>query len=104
MIKESDIQRQCLDWLRANGFFASKLHIGPVQLGNGKRFAKNPLRGAPDLFCLKDAIYYGIEVKKPGGRLSSDQIRWHEEARAKGGAVILTVYSLQDMIDQLMGW
>ena len=103
-MKESEIQKQCIDWLRANGFWANKLHVGPIQLGNGKRWAKNPLRGAPDIIAIRDAIYYGIEVKRPGGKLSNEQIRFHEEIRAKGGAVIMVVYSLEDMVNQLMGW
>ena len=102
-MKESEIQSQCLDWLKANGYFAIKLHLGPIKIGSGRN-VRNPMAGAPDIFALKDGIYYGIEVKKAGGKVSDRQSEWHDKAERSGGALIVVVNSLQDMIDKLNGW
>lgn len=37
-----------------------------------------------------------IEVKKPGGVVSEAQVRWQEEERACGGAVVVA-YDIRDV-------
>jgi hypothetical protein len=101
---EQQIQKQCLNWLQSNGFFAWKNHVGPIFVGNSKKMIPNPAKGSPDILAVKEGIFYGIEVKKRGNRLSPHQRDWHEKAQRIGGAVCLVVYSQQDLIDQIEGW
>ena len=98
---EAIIQRRCLKWLRENDFFAVKIHIGAIKI-QGKSIP-NPAAGHPDILAIRDGKYFGIEVKKPGGKVSPKQDEFHKKIEKAGGAVIVA-YSLQSMIDQIPGW
>jgi len=97
MQTEQQIQKLCLTWLQCNGFFAWKNHVGPIQVGAGRKI-KNPAKGSPDIIAIKDGKFFGFEIKKPGKKMSADQITWAKEAR-QYGAVVLCVSSLQELID-----
>ncbi|MBP98758.1 hypothetical protein CMK18_22650 [Candidatus Poribacteria bacterium] len=97
MKSESEIQKQCLQWLQESGFFATKMHLGAIRVAG--RNLPNPMAGAPDIFALKNGKYHGIEVKKPGGKLSKTQKIWHQKALLVGGVKIIVVYSLDELID-----
>jgi hypothetical protein len=49
-MREQDIQRQILDWLKARGIWHRRLSIMPLKTKGGRR--TNPLKGFPDIFCL----------------------------------------------------
>lgn len=58
--------------------------------------------GVPDLFACHGrwGISLWIEMKAPGGRLSTAQAVWHREARAAGQNVI-TATSTADVVAEL---
>ena len=97
-ISESDIQRECLLWLKANGFLAWKNHVGAIRVGKG--VAQNPAKGSPDILAIRGGQFFGVEVKKPGGKVAEHQIAWADKAR-KFGAIILFIRSLQELIDDM---
>lgn len=93
-IKESDIQKEILDWLKTlPEVIAWKHHIGHVKVGSGR--AKNPASGLPDILGIytldmenvKLGITLGIEVKAPGKKVKegSKQAEWLEVIKDRGG-------------------
>ena len=87
-ISEKTIQTDILAWLNFNGFFAWKNHLGGIHRA-GQPTTKNPNRGAPDIFAVKDGFFLGIEVKAPGGRPAEHQILWLEKFRQHGGHPVI---------------
>ena len=64
--------------------------------------------GVPDITLIHDGIYYGLEVKKPKtdtpkGYLSDSQKTMIRSIEKAGGEVAV-VYSVQDVINQLIEW
>ena len=59
-MKESDIQKQISDWLKAEGHWAVKT-------------ITTNRNGTPDILVCVDGQFVGIEVKTPQGRVSPIQ-------------------------------
>ncbi len=77
-MKESEIQRAILDWLALSGYSAWKMPLGAMQVKGGY-FAKNPLKGFPDIFGIckyQPGRLFTIEVKTPVGKLAPMQKEW----------------------------
>jgi hypothetical protein len=98
-ITESAIQTEILNYLKKSGYFAWKNHTQGVRYSKGR--GSNPNKGQPDLMAISQGLFYGIEVKKPGGSFSLDQYRWIEKLKEHGGIGIVTD-SLEDCIKQIM--
>src|SRR5262245_48442810 len=65
--------------------------------------AMGVVAGVPDLLLLREGRLRGMEIKRPGGRLSADQVICHEQMR-KAGAEITTVYDVDEALDRLAAW
>ena len=61
------------------------------------------MSGWPDIQLLYKGVYYGIEVKLVGGKLSDNQRRIHKEIIKQGGYVEV-VRSKNDAIDAIKDW
>jgi hypothetical protein len=94
-VKESDIQKERLGYLQENGFMAWKNAVGGMRVGKGK-VARSRNAGSPDIFAIKGGVFYGFEVKKPGGKVEDHQVIWMMTAKAHG-AKCFVVYSLDDL-------
>lgn len=86
-LKESQIQKQILQWLKGAGYFARKVPLaGMMVRSRGKMFmAPNPMRYFPDIIVISKhgtGKFFLIEVKTKTGRLSEGQAKLHEELRA----------------------
>ena len=103
-MKESEIQRKCFDYLAKDGFFVWRNHVGGVKQAGGKFFSKNPNSGSPDIFALKNGLFFCLEIKTPIGKLSPHQASWLAKARSHGAvtAVIRSLNDLQLVIDSAM--
>lgn len=88
MKTEQVIQKEIVDYLRSNGFFVWRNQVQGVMVGKGRR-VKSQNTGSPDLMALKDGQFYGIEVKKPGGKVAAHQIEWLAKARTYGASVMI---------------
>lgn len=97
-MKESEIQKQCLTYLVANGFFAWKNAIRGMKVGGGT--AKNPAAGSPDIMAIKEGLFFAIEVKTATGKVSAHQYAWLQKAHHHG-AISMVVRSLDDLITYL---
>lgn len=58
--------------------------------------------GVPDLILVRDGHPWGLELKKPKGRLSEAQLKFQQEWM-NAGASWLVAYGLDDALYQLKG-
>jgi hypothetical protein len=94
-VKESDIQRQILDYLAIKGVFAYRNNSGAL-----RRFFRAGVLGGPDVVCGIDGRYIGIEVKAPKGKQSDHQKEFQKNLEAAGGKYVLA-YSLDDIMHSI---
>jgi hypothetical protein len=95
-MSETELSKQIRKALTAIGVWVVRLQSsgrrGPRSVATGEP-------GFPDLWTP-----YGlIEVKTEKGKLSHEQERWHERARAEG-LNVATVRSVQEAVDVVSGW
>lgn len=93
---EHDEQKALFDWLRLNKIPAFSIpnasHLPPRTMGYLKAEGLEP--GVPDLFLPsisqkpEDAGIF-IEMKSKTGRLTDEQVRWHQILHKKGYAVYI---------------
>ena len=63
------------------------------------------VKGAPDIVCVVDGQYVGIEVKSPSGRQNEAQKAFQKSLEEAGGRYILArsvddvIYGLSDVDD-----
>lgn len=100
-LSEHDIQTQILDWLKLHKVFHYRQNSGGIK--KGKHFVKFGAKGAPDIVAVVKGIYWGIEVKKPGGLLSACQLDFRFELQKSDGRYVVA-YSLEHVKDALQEW
>jgi len=88
-ITENDVKRQVKDYLNIKGWFNF-----PLTAGMGS------YPGLPDRIAIKNGRTLYIEVKRPGGKQSVNQMTFQSDIWAKGGHYIL-VKCLDDMIQAI---
>lgn len=101
-IKESIIQKQIIKYLREEGYFATKVPLGPMMVHSGQKsyYAPNPLKGFPDIMGFyKDnkGRMFVIEVKGPKGVLRPEQKVWKIKLESLGVPYCLA-RSVEDVI------
>jgi hypothetical protein len=95
-VKETEIQKAILDYLRLKGRFFWRNNSGAFKTERGG-FYRVGTAGAPDIIGCVDGKFMGIEVKTAKGKLSADQQEFARGLRMAGGAFHL-VRSLDDVI------
>ena len=86
------IQKQIVQYLVLKGLYPRVVD----QSGDHIRGSGTP--GNPDLFCLlRDGRALFIEVKGPGGRLSTAQLEFGEACKRRGTPYVVA-WSLDDVI------
>ncbi len=98
-MKESEIQKQILDYLVAKRIFHHRQNSGAFDNGKGG-FCRFGALGAPDIVCVIVGQYVGIEVKALKGRQSAHQKAFQQALEAAGARYVLA-YSLDDVINAL---
>jgi hypothetical protein len=99
-LRETEIQRQVLDYLRLRGIPATRHQAGRVRVGRSVLNLGGP--GWPDILACWRGRFLGVEVKKPGEESSEEQRRVHEQLAA-ARAIVLIVRSLEDLNLALRG-
>lgn len=108
-VKESELQRACLDWLKAHKITAWRMPIGPVKHSRGGRdvWSKSPLKGFPDIAgVLKvktPGRFFVIELKSAKGTLRQEQKAWILKLQAAGAAVAV-VRSIEELEEKMREW
>ena len=93
MIKETALQRQILDWLLYNGFYAWRAN----NIAAPNRKFKG-LYGVPDIIViLPGGLFWGIEVKSARGKQSFYQKSFQENCECLGG-----YYTLARKLDDVI--
>ena len=75
---EKKIENQIKKWLDKQGYWWMKVH--------GDLFQKS---GVPDILACINGRFVGIEVKRPGGKVSALQDYNIEQIRASGGVAFV---------------
>lgn len=65
-MKESDIQKSIVEWLRYNGIYCQRINSGKLfaRYGDVTRAIKLADEGTPDIIACINGKFVGIEVKK----------------------------------------
>lgn len=101
---EKGIQREICEFLNAHGFFFWRSNNIPAfgRSNDGfSRFRSMPkfsMRGVPDIIVVKDGLFIGIEVKRPGRKISLDQAQFMKKCLDNGARyhVVDSVQSLKE--------
>lgn len=99
---EQDIQKGILDLLALKGFVAVKHHstVG-VQRDGAYIPIRTGARGISDILaCAPDGRFWAIEVKRKGGRATTEQLDFLERIRANGGTAFVA-FSIDDVVAAL---
>jgi hypothetical protein len=96
---EKHIERALIEAIGLLGLMCEKIRQGgferrDARARRGRRYLRmGASAGFPDLLVMD--LWMLIEVKRPGGRLSSAQKAWHARAAAHGVHVV-TVFSVEE--------
>jgi len=94
-VSESDIQKTILAYLKLKKVFHYRQNSSATKVDN--RFIRSTsINGLPDIICILEGTYIGLEVKTDIGTLNANQIKTHREIISAGGLVYV-VRSLNDV-------
>lgn len=101
-MKETDLQRQVLDYLAWKRIFAYRNNSGAFagEYKGRKRFIRFSAVGSLDIICVVDGLYVGLELKAPRGKQSDRQQAFQHQLEEAGGVFVLA-HSLEDVIRAL---
>jgi hypothetical protein len=91
-LKESELLGQVKDWLVGHGYTWWRMPIGPVLHKGGSQWAKNPLKGFPDVAGIlkcRPGVLWACELKTRSGRLLPEQLAWHATLDNAGAGIFL---------------
>jgi hypothetical protein len=91
-MSEGEIQKLILDWLKLRNIFHWRNNTGR----RGK--VSYGCKGSPDIICLHQGRFVGIEVKGEKGELSKEQCDFRCRIEKAGGIYIMA-RDLVDIVD-----
>jgi hypothetical protein len=98
-MKEDPIQQAILQYLALKRIFHYRNNSGACKRDDG-HFYRFGASGSPDIICVVDGQFIGIEVKAPKAKQSGHQKEFQERLEAAGGRYLLA-YSLDDVMNCL---
>lgn len=98
-MKEADVQRAILDYLALKRIFHYRNNSGGFR-DAANHFYRFGAIGSPDIVCVVNGQYVGIEVKAPGGRQSEHQKEFQRRLEEAGGRYVIAS-SLDDVLGVL---
>ena len=99
---ETDIMNLIRVKLPEIGLTVFRANVGKIKLSDGRWFDTGLPKGFSDLFAVKDGKAYFIEVKKPGGTVSPEQINFIDQMQ-KRGCVAGIAHSPEEAIKLVSG-
>ena len=98
-VKESEVQKQILEYLALKRVFHYRNNSGAF-VDSQKHFYRFGALGSPDIICVINGQFVGIEVKALKGKQSEHQKEFQRKLEAAGGKYVLA-YNLDDVINDL---
>ena len=102
MVSEKNIQNAIIIYLEYKKIFHYRQNTGALATPTGG-FIRYGTTGAPDIVCVIAGKYVGLEVKKPGGKLSAGQKLFSEKLKNAGGDYHV-VCSIDDAIEVIKSY
>lgn len=99
-VLEKEIQKQIINYLNLHKIFNFKCNTTGIFVQKRNTWIKNPSKGAPDIICIINGIFVGIEVKAQDGIQSDEQKEFERKITLAGGKYILA-HSLQELVWKL---
>ena len=99
MSKESEVQKAIIEYLHLMKIWNYRNNSGALKTERG-HFVRFGAKGSPDIICVIDGQYVGIECKSHSGRQSEHQKAFQEGLEEHGGAYCLA-RSVDDVIEFL---
>lgn len=111
---EANVSKSIQQFLDSRRIYNDRLNSGKIKsvtqyfekkTGTWKEFTRWIFlckKGTPDRFFIMSGRIYFVEVKRPGGTLTADQVQRHKELR-RAGAVVIFADSLESFIEQFEG-
>lgn len=87
---EKSVENEIKDYIKSRGGLCYKIHGGDLYQETG----------IPDLLCCWGGLFFGIEVKDPGGKPSAIQLAQGARIKKAGGHFLIAK-SLQDVKDYI---
>jgi len=113
MKREAELQALVLAFLRARKIVHWRVPVGPVvhRLGSKGRvkevWKKNPMKGFPDVAGVltrqQKGRMFAVELKRPNGKTSPEQVAWSMLLQDAGAAVAL-VRSFDELVQVMREW
>lgn len=100
---EQDIQNSIRMKLSEMGFATFRTNVGKVKLPDGRWFDTGLPKGHSDLYAVKDGRIYYLEVKRPGGKPSEEQLKFLKTMKERYGCVGGVVYSVEEAVELVTG-
>lgn len=94
-VSESSIQNKIIQYLKLKKIFHYRQNQAAVKTEK-TFFRATSINGLPDIICIVQGLYIGLEVKTEDGRLNENQIETHRKIIGAGGLVYV-VRSLKDV-------
>ena len=99
---ENDIEAGCITILELHNYWVVRLHAGVFQSLDGRRHIHGVKKGTPDYACLHGSHRsFLLEVKRPRGKLSPDQVREIELLESKYWLPVVVVESAEELCNYL---
>jgi len=95
-MKEQDIQRSILDFLKWKKIFCWKNNTAGIYKKATGHYIPSGAVGSADIFAISKGTFYAIEVKTTTGKQSEKQKEFQENVEKAGGIYILAK-SIEDL-------
>lgn len=83
-MSETKLSRSIRQALNLKGYWVIRIQSGVIPIaGKSTRYVHCAEPGTPDLLLLTPELCF-LEVKTPTGRLTPEQLRWHDRAASRG--------------------
>lgn len=98
-LRENDVEKQTLDYLRHHGWLVHRNHVGTFKAPKSNAWITMGERGMPDYVATHYKLpAFWMECKRPGRLADHHQLAKHEEIRLIWRQAVVTIDSLEDLI------
>jgi len=105
VLREDDVERACLDYLRIRGYFVLRIHTGTFRSPDGRYWIKGAPKGTADYIAVhKKYRGFLLETKGPRGELREVQLQRAAEISTGYGIPTVKVSSARELVEWLDGW